>query len=254
MLRAPNTRMQRTRSSPSALRSPLMRCPLGGVKSWGRVALWCFLALTSYEVARASQPIGPDPLPNETVLLLLDMGAGQVRPETVDTVVQGLLARDFGRHFTTAAILGWAVRDRLLTERDVRAVLARYGCDQSAVRSSLACLFTLQRLDGGLRSDWSNPQNVPECRGSGSDLFEGHGFERLSRAFLWSVGDPALVDLAESVPTATLDAVEHPAGVVVINGPTDSNPALFCTIHAWRRLQPPNRYLAYLEELRCRAR
>jgi len=25
----PNTRMQRTRSSPSALRSPLMRCPLG---------------------------------------------------------------------------------------------------------------------------------------------------------------------------------------------------------------------------------
>ena len=28
----PNTRMQRTRSSPSALRSPLMRCPLGGHK------------------------------------------------------------------------------------------------------------------------------------------------------------------------------------------------------------------------------
>jgi hypothetical protein len=27
--RPPNTRMQRTRSSPSALRSPLMRCPLG---------------------------------------------------------------------------------------------------------------------------------------------------------------------------------------------------------------------------------
>ena len=26
---SPNTRMQRTRSSPSALRSPLMRCPLG---------------------------------------------------------------------------------------------------------------------------------------------------------------------------------------------------------------------------------
>ena len=29
----PNTRMQRTRSSPSALRSPLMRCPLGGRKN-----------------------------------------------------------------------------------------------------------------------------------------------------------------------------------------------------------------------------
>ena len=32
----PNTRMQRTRSSPSALRSPLMRCPLGGRKPPGR--------------------------------------------------------------------------------------------------------------------------------------------------------------------------------------------------------------------------
>ena len=30
--RPPNTRMQRTRSSPSALRSPLMRCPLGSTK------------------------------------------------------------------------------------------------------------------------------------------------------------------------------------------------------------------------------
>jgi hypothetical protein len=31
----PNTRMQRTRSSPLALRSPLMRCPLGDV--WGKM-------------------------------------------------------------------------------------------------------------------------------------------------------------------------------------------------------------------------
>ena len=30
MTRPPNTRMQRTRSSPSARHSPLMRCPLGG--------------------------------------------------------------------------------------------------------------------------------------------------------------------------------------------------------------------------------
>jgi hypothetical protein len=29
----PNTRMQRTRSSPSALRSPLMRSPLGAADS-----------------------------------------------------------------------------------------------------------------------------------------------------------------------------------------------------------------------------
>jgi len=33
MKRSPNTRMQRTRSSPSALRSPLMRSPLGGPQS-----------------------------------------------------------------------------------------------------------------------------------------------------------------------------------------------------------------------------
>jgi len=31
----PNTRMQRTRSSPSALRSPLMRWPLGPVSKFG---------------------------------------------------------------------------------------------------------------------------------------------------------------------------------------------------------------------------
>ncbi len=39
----PNTRMQRTRSSPSALRSPPMRCPLGGGKSrCARQFLWSF--------------------------------------------------------------------------------------------------------------------------------------------------------------------------------------------------------------------
>jgi hypothetical protein len=30
---SPNTRVQRTRSSPSALRSPLTRCPLGSAKA-----------------------------------------------------------------------------------------------------------------------------------------------------------------------------------------------------------------------------
>jgi hypothetical protein len=35
----PNTRMQRTRSSPSALRSPLMRCPLGASRDRRRPAL-----------------------------------------------------------------------------------------------------------------------------------------------------------------------------------------------------------------------
>ena len=42
----PNTRMQRTRSSPSALRSPLMRCPLGGPKLflWAKAGVgWCLV-------------------------------------------------------------------------------------------------------------------------------------------------------------------------------------------------------------------
>ena len=34
----PNTRMQRTRSSPSALRSPLMRCPLGDERERAPIA------------------------------------------------------------------------------------------------------------------------------------------------------------------------------------------------------------------------
>jgi hypothetical protein len=48
-----------------------------------------------------------------------DMGAGDVRPETVDTVVQALLAHDFGTHFQMAAILGWAVRERMVTETKI---------------------------------------------------------------------------------------------------------------------------------------
>jgi hypothetical protein len=37
LARLPNTRVQRTRSSPSALRSPLTRHPLGsrGARGWG---------------------------------------------------------------------------------------------------------------------------------------------------------------------------------------------------------------------------
>jgi len=46
----PNTRMQRTRSSPSALRSPLMRCPLGR-----RVALFMAAGL-GVAIACARQP------------------------------------------------------------------------------------------------------------------------------------------------------------------------------------------------------
>ena len=54
----PNTRMQRTRSSPSALRSPLMRCPLGGPKSLFRLSVLALIALAllgSARVARSQQ-------------------------------------------------------------------------------------------------------------------------------------------------------------------------------------------------------
>jgi len=51
----PNTRMQRTRSSPSALRSPLMRCPLGSAKLLRALLLQCVpLAALSCSASTAS--------------------------------------------------------------------------------------------------------------------------------------------------------------------------------------------------------
>jgi hypothetical protein len=52
MARRPNTRMQRTRSSPSALRSPLMRCPLGA----GSLLLALALVLAPERAAAAFDP------------------------------------------------------------------------------------------------------------------------------------------------------------------------------------------------------
>jgi hypothetical protein len=55
MVMPPNTRMQRTRSSPSALRSPLMRCPLGRPKlRSGSFRGVVFLTLTVAGCAPAS--------------------------------------------------------------------------------------------------------------------------------------------------------------------------------------------------------
>ena len=54
MAAPPNMRMQRTRSSPSALRSPLMRCPLGGgspLPLFGRPSL---LKLPAHPVGRVA--------------------------------------------------------------------------------------------------------------------------------------------------------------------------------------------------------
>ena len=59
--RSPNTRVQRTRSSPSALRSPLTRCPLGGPKVAARghmpilVALGMLIAAVTVAQSRPYQ-------------------------------------------------------------------------------------------------------------------------------------------------------------------------------------------------------
>jgi hypothetical protein len=54
--RPPNTRMQRTRSSPSALRSPLMRCPLGsrGPGSGPAVSAWFHRSSGTGEMIKVS--------------------------------------------------------------------------------------------------------------------------------------------------------------------------------------------------------
>ena len=49
----PNTRMQRTRSSPSALRSPLMRCPLG-------LAVATVIAMGTGMSCSSAAPVGSD--------------------------------------------------------------------------------------------------------------------------------------------------------------------------------------------------
>jgi hypothetical protein len=57
-VRPPNTRMQRTRSSPSALRSPLMRCPLGSAK-WHLVLVTAWIALASVSHGQPATREGP---------------------------------------------------------------------------------------------------------------------------------------------------------------------------------------------------
>ena len=62
MCRAPNTRMQRTRSSPSALRSPLMRCPLGPPTLV--LSVWALLASILISRSVVAQPIPPPSVPD----------------------------------------------------------------------------------------------------------------------------------------------------------------------------------------------
>jgi hypothetical protein len=92
------------------------------------------------------------------------MGAGDVRPETVDTVVQALLAHDFGTHFQMAAILGWAVRERMVTETKIWAAFARYGCVPFR-NAQFVCLPILDRVFRGWPAVWLVCPSAADCAG-----------------------------------------------------------------------------------------
>ena len=251
-MRAPNTRMQRTRSSPSALRSPLMRSPLGGPASVRTVVLAVGVILLLGAPATASLPMPPDPLSREEVIVLCDMAEGNVRQQTIDAATQGLLSHDFG-NFGAAALLGSAVVDRLLTENTIRQTLEFYGCNQHAMHWH-ACRHTVEAFESSLQAGLPRPAELPQLQGDGSDLFVGVSCQRFAAAVYRSMGDPAVIELVRAIPAHTVREMLHPrADLVVINPPGDSR--LFCTIEAWRSTpQAPNRWLAVLMQKECRAK
>ena len=71
----PNTRMQRTRSSPSALRSPLMRCPLGSAKG--------LLLLVALVVAHGCASVSEK---SELTIGLVDAAGGHALP-AIDVIL-----------------------------------------------------------------------------------------------------------------------------------------------------------------------
>ncbi len=74
---APNMRVQRTRSSPSALRSPLTRCPLGSRETSRRlIASAGFLAVLS-----ASSPAGPNVAPGPSPAESIEVRATYISPQ-----------------------------------------------------------------------------------------------------------------------------------------------------------------------------
>ena len=85
--RRPNTRVQRTRSSPSALRSPLTRCPLGArSNSWAAVAL-VLSCVTSCRSSGIAKYCCPQP-ENEVVVAVHCLGPdGQGSVKSVATVL-----------------------------------------------------------------------------------------------------------------------------------------------------------------------
>jgi len=75
----PNTRMQRTRSSPSALRSPLMRCPLGRRNNVVAVILGALLVSFVAGVGCSSCP------PAQNLVVFNQTG----QPERIDIRLDG---------------------------------------------------------------------------------------------------------------------------------------------------------------------
>jgi hypothetical protein len=183
------------------------------------------------------------------------MAAEDVRPETVGIVVAGVLAADSGSAFITSHFLGRAVGAHYANEASVRAAFNTFGCDDTSARTWLGCRRALADFQSSLRSPLPPTPPVPACLGEGLDLLSGNGLVQLLAAIDSSYGDPSVVSLVRTIPDETLRrAVQPPDGVVLVNSPFDGNPDLSCTIHAWRRWpEPPNRWLAILDRLRCHA-
>jgi hypothetical protein len=184
------------------------------------------------------------------------MAAEDVRPETVGIVVAGVLAEDFGFAFITSQFLGRAVQAHYADETAVRAAFSTFGCDDTSARTWLGCRRALADFQSGLRRPLPPSPPAPACLGDGLDLLTGKGLMQLLAAIYSSYGDPSVVSLVRAIPAETLRrAAQPPDGRVAVNSPFDGNPDLSCTIHAWRRgPEPPNRWLAILERLRCHAR
>jgi hypothetical protein len=183
------------------------------------------------------------------------MAAEDVRPETVGIVVAGVLAEDFGYAFITSHFLGRAVQARYADETAVRASFSTFGCDSTSARTWLGCSRALTDFQSGLRSPLPSASPIPACLNNGLDLLTGNGLMQLLAAIRSSYGEPSVVSLVRAIPDETLRrAAQPPDGLAVVNSPFDGNPDLSCTIHAWRRWpDPPNRWLAILERLRCHA-
>ena len=225
-----------------------------GVRQVARVLVVGFLALGLPSHLRANQPVLGPPVEPEETLLLLDMSDGNVQQSTLEAAMQGLLRSDFG-YFRASFVLGWAVRYELVSEERIRSAFRAYGCDRSTAKTWFGCRHALETFEVAMQIRPTQKVQVPPCIHDGANLFSTD-YRVFSEAVYRSFGDPETIALVRSVPPATLrDAFMPPPGSVVLNGPRDVNPSLFCTIDQWRSTNaPPTRWLAILMARQCQAR